>query len=262
MRKVFNSAIDVMHVYAQRSQEEGRSSNVFFYGDKIYSYGYHYLLGEFIDEGKAIIINDTGYSVTTSKHISQLKQATRQYKQFFVSTINNDRVVKSMQELFNKLPTARNKAKYINEINSIFEKYVEYLDYLKVTKSKLPSYKEAKRIHKAVNSMDVDAILKKEAERKKKLLDKKIADFRSFKINYISGTNLDYLRINGDYVETSQHVKVSKAAAKELYNCIKSGVDIIGRRIEGYTVISTNGKLKIGCHNISMTDVKLIGEML
>ena len=86
MKRVFNSSVDVMHVYAQRSQSDARCSNVFFEYDRIYSYGRHYLLGEFIDDGKAIVINDTGYSVTTSKHIYQLIQATRQYKQFFTST--------------------------------------------------------------------------------------------------------------------------------------------------------------------------------
>ena len=63
MKRVFTNSYDVIHLYAQRSQDEGRCSNVFFYGDKIYSYGHHYLLGEFIDDGKAIIINDEGLLV-------------------------------------------------------------------------------------------------------------------------------------------------------------------------------------------------------
>ena len=76
MKKVYSNSNEVMHLFAQQSQSEARSSsnNVYFetpyidnrpYGSKIYSYGRHYLLGEFIDNN-TIFINDDGYSVTTS----------------------------------------------------------------------------------------------------------------------------------------------------------------------------------------------------
>ena len=49
MKKVFSSNDECIHVFAQRTHEEGRTpnSNVYFYGDKLYSYGSHYLLAEF-----------------------------------------------------------------------------------------------------------------------------------------------------------------------------------------------------------------------
>jgi hypothetical protein len=50
MKTVFSNAQDCVHAFAQRQTPQGRSGNVFFYGDKIYSYGYHYLLAEFIDD--------------------------------------------------------------------------------------------------------------------------------------------------------------------------------------------------------------------
>ena len=94
MKKVFSSNADCIHTFAQRSQDEGRTPNhnVYFRGDKIYSYGYHYLLGEFINNGEAIIINDIGYSNSTSKHINILQGATRQYKQFYVTLTDLDTV--------------------------------------------------------------------------------------------------------------------------------------------------------------------------
>ena len=50
-----NSA-DVIHMFAQRTQSEGRCINVFFEYNRIYSYGRHYLLGEFIElNGRTII---------------------------------------------------------------------------------------------------------------------------------------------------------------------------------------------------------------
>ena len=74
MKKVFQNTSEVVHVFAQQTQSEGRnqSSSIYFRDNKIYSYGSHYLLGEFINN-ETIIINDFGYSVTTSKHISELQ---------------------------------------------------------------------------------------------------------------------------------------------------------------------------------------------
>lgn len=262
MKRVFNSSVDVMHVYAQRSQDEARCSNVFFEGDKIWSYGRHYLLGEFIDNGKAILINDEGYSRTTSKHIYQLIQATRQYKQFRTSTYRSVEVVPKLQKLFNKLPRARNKSKYINEINSIFEKYVEYLEYRKINKRGNTYYRDARKIWKAVNSMDVDAILKKEKERQDKAKAKKIAKFMNYDVDYLYGLGVDYVRISKDraQVETSQRVRVSIDDARLLYKMIKAGKDIKGHNIDSYTVISVNGVLTIGCHKIK--NFKEIGEQI
>ena len=70
------------------------------------------------------------------------------------------------------------------------------------------------------------------------------------------------LRINGDNVETTMNAKVSIRAAKILWNMIKSGRDIKGHKIDYYTVISYNGELKIGCHNIEKTEVDRIGNLL
>ena len=86
MKTVFSSNYDVIHAFAQQNQYEGRNQtqSVFFYNNKIYSYGHHYLLGEFIDKN-TIVINNKGYSNSTSKHISILIGATRQYKQYFLT---------------------------------------------------------------------------------------------------------------------------------------------------------------------------------
>ena len=89
MKKVFQNTSEVVHVFAQQTQSEGRNgtSSIYFRDNKIYSYGSHYLLGEFIND-ETIIINDFGYSLTTSQHISELISATSQYNQFFTSSID------------------------------------------------------------------------------------------------------------------------------------------------------------------------------
>ena len=72
MKTVFTNN-EIVHVFNEQNQNEGRTSNgsMYFYNNEIYSYGSHYLLGEFLDNN-TILINDKGYSNTTSKHISLL----------------------------------------------------------------------------------------------------------------------------------------------------------------------------------------------
>ena len=69
MKTVFTNS-EIVHAFNLQDQPTGRTSNgsMYFEYKKIYSYGSHYLLGEFIDDN-TIIINNEGYSVTTSKHI-------------------------------------------------------------------------------------------------------------------------------------------------------------------------------------------------
>lgn len=44
MRKVLKSTDEVMHYWANKVQSEGRAGNVFFEGDKVYSYGRHFVI--------------------------------------------------------------------------------------------------------------------------------------------------------------------------------------------------------------------------
>lgn len=85
IKKVFSNAEQTIHVWAQQTQSEGRSSNVYFEGATVYSYGSHYPLGLITKNKKgetAAIINTSGYSLTTSKHIGITRHAVNHYKRF------------------------------------------------------------------------------------------------------------------------------------------------------------------------------------
>jgi len=55
---------------------------------------------------------------------------------------------------------------------------------------------------------------------------------------------------------------VSLKAAKVLFNLIKSGKDIKGFDIDGYTVIGLNGVLTIGCHVIERKEINRLAALL
>lgn len=281
MKTVFSKADDVIHIFAQKTHTDAKnqSRNVFIkrssydldYADLIYSYGHHYELARFIDEN-TVLINNSGYSQTTSKHISSVRYATRQYKQFFKTETDLRSVLYLVRENFNKWKRARKPEMYVSEINRYWGKLNEYIEYLKIKCKRDKQYIEIKKIWKAVNNGDSESVDKyrkqlaaKEKREQQKKLEKALKEFYNYERNYVRlGNDKDYLRLSKDglKVETTQNISVSKEAATDLYKAIKRGVSIRGRRIEHYTVTSINGTLKIGCHNIDMSSVHKVGNQL
>ena len=62
--KRYNNISDVAHAWANKLSSDGKSSNLYFEGNEIYSYGSHYLLAKFIevDGLECVWINDKGYN--------------------------------------------------------------------------------------------------------------------------------------------------------------------------------------------------------
>lgn len=283
MKRVFNSNSEVIHLFAQKRQSEGMTSNrnVYFetpynsgldYGTKLYSYGSHYLLCEFLD-ANTVMINDEGYSNSTSKHISITYGATSQYKQFSKTRCNIDLVYNSVIWNKNKLARANKPELYINPILSLWETMNEFLEWNKTKKYKSnPKYREMKSIVNALNNNNEDfkeklksATIKADKAQKRKdakELKIKLVKFNAYEINSFRIGKEDFLRVskNGEFIETTQNVRVNIESAKMLYQLIVKGIDIKGRHIDSYTVTSINGTLKIGCHNINMDSVHRVGK--
>lgn len=273
MKKVFSSNSDVMHVYAQRTQTSGQSGNVFFEGNKIYSYGRHYLLAEFKDiKGETIIvINDRGYSNSTAKHIGKIIGATRQYKQFFTSNIDLMQVYNFVVDNYTLLQRAKKPLKYLDKLISKIDAYSKS-PFITTNDRKTPQYKYIQKIFKLISSAENLAKAKEQEkirlakanEKAKKQLTTDLIKFENFEINSFRSEH-DYLRISADRtkVETSQQVKIDIEDARNLYKAIVHKVDVRGQSISHYIVKSVDDKtLVIGCHKIPMTEVHKIGEQL
>lgn len=275
MRKVFQSNYEAIHIFAQQTHPEGRNptSSVFFEGDKIYSYGYHYLLGEFLD-ANTILINDEGYSVSTSKHIGILMGATSQYKQYYKTKTDIDYI---HNHVFNylkpKLAKARKPQKYTSEIFALWNSLNEYINERKETKTR--RRKEYKQLLKFVDSLQDDNALEslrewakkekeKEQRRVKKVLSEKLKNFYDYKIDYFKVNGFDYLRRseNGQYIETSQGVKIDIDEARRYYKILSSGANMRGEKISNFITKSFNDLLTIGCHNISKEQINKISKLL
>lgn len=287
MKKVFSNS-EICHVFAQQTQEECKTTtnNIFFYGKQIYSYGYHYLLAEVINDN-SILINNTGYSSSTGKHINLITNATRQYKQHFYNDVCLNNVYNSILSYSKSRINARKKEIYALEIIKKFESLLSFANEFKkvptsnssmqdsfitlIELKKNEKFKEIKKIYKAIVK-DKDKFIEagKERDKKAKLKAKKeykdlLIKFFNYEIEYITRkVPEDYLRISKDKtrIETTQGVKINIQDAKNLYKMIQEGKDIKGTRINNYTIISLNGTLKIGCHNINVENMHEIGTQL
>lgn len=280
MKKVFTNAQAVIHLFAQRSQSEARCSNIFFEGNRIYSYGHHYLLAEFIKNeagDEAILINDSGYSVTTAKHISEVSWATRQYKQFFEMQVYAPKVLRQLESLADKLSKARKPELYINPAENLYLKMHEFFNWLGKPSNDIVTLAKIESLIKVFRGAEYSDYLREQAEIIKKAEAERIKQAKKqFKIElkeffaykrrsiYSNPTGEDYLRISqdGQNIETTQYVSVPIKAARILYQRIKEGKDIKGFNIEGYTVIGLNGVLRIGCHKINLKNMHEVGEQI
>ena len=282
MKKVFQNTSEVVHVFAQQTQSEGRnqSNSIYFKDNKIYSYGSHYLLGEFINS-ETIIINDFGYSVTTSKHINELRNATRHYNIFFASSIDVKYVQTEINAFLKYLTNARKPEIYISNITKLEINLTKWVEYCKTNKIS-HKYKvnksdyNYKKIVKIANSLlTPEAIEKIKAKGKKEAIKQKAKDkrelktkidkFNTYKIDRFKVGEFDYLRLseNKQFIETSQNIRIEKNEAKKLYFAIKKKLDIRGQKIGYYTINKIDNKaLTVGCHKICINSVQKVGQLI
>lgn len=270
MRKVFNNASDVIHLFANRVQDEARCGNVYFdEPNKIYSYGRHYLLGEFVAKG-VIVINDKGYSSTTSRHISQLSQATSHLVRYYTSETDLQTVLGTLRKNAQSLKTARKPEIYIEPSLALFDRLNSFIDVVgRLGMRKDIDYKEILTLIDAIksdprNSSEVvlkNAKLraKREQARLLKLVKVERREFYAHKRHYLTiRSGIDYLRISkdGTCIETSQRVDVTLQEARRVLLLIDSG-RAIGETVNGhYTITACNGTLVVGCHNIERSEIE------
>jgi len=271
MKTVFTNS-EICHVFNEQKQNTGRTSNnnMFFEYDKIYSYGYHYLLAQFLDN-ETILINDKGYSNTTSKHISLITDATRDKKQYFTEQVDTKRAYENLNIWLNKLPRAtKNKEFYISQIDHTLKKYFEFLEY-----TKKPIHENTTEHNKILdikkqfysNLDNLQETIKEQQkiakEKAKRAIKENLIKWKSNEINYFkNNTGKDYLRLNGKNIETSQSVKIPVDEAKRLLRLIEVK-NIVGQRVdERFIVLSFDSILRVGCHNIDINEINYIKNLI
>jgi hypothetical protein len=285
MKKVFNSIDDVIHAYAQQPNDrsaEGRTGgggNVFFDGVSLYSYGRHYELARYLDND-TVLINDRGYSNSTAKHINKAQHALSQYRRFYVTLCDPNEVAAQLRALKAKLMKARKPSKYVDKAFGIVEAHRMYMQWAEThPHAAIMPYTESlyrkefeeltKFFESFTNSEEMQTALKAEREAEKRRKDIAGEDFRRAFYAFEpfealrNAARLPYslIRVNGEYIETSQNVKMPLALARTAYNLYKAGKLNIGDRIDAYSVKElTPEHVRIGCHLLNAKDLQEVME--
>lgn len=284
MKKVFQNHSEVAHVFAQRTQSEGRASRVFFEGDTIYSYGYHFPIAKFVDlpNGQTVVLFTLdGYSNSTSKHIGIVRGALSQYDKVYTYDVNKPqetvrRVNNIIKEELKNLARARKPEIYISNIMREVRHVTELqkvFKSVKVYKKDYPILYDL--IKKGENYFSPEVIAKvkdnekKRKEKQRKAQQEKLNKWRSFEGGFFSSLGQEtYLRYNPntDKVETSKHVQIEVREAKALYNIWVAQPE----RLEGQQIV--NGRYRVnrcnkntliaGCHTIRFEEAERIAKEL
>lgn len=281
----------VCHAFANNESLNGQSSNIFFSGTKAYSYGSHYVLAEKFNN--YTVINDKGYSSSTSKHINYMFSALQGQKTFDTTEIVPELVYNSLVSNIDKLKRSYKPETYIGFIQMYLSSYFDFWEkdeyrnitsicgYNCMSEKDGILYKDLIRDianNYPTNKDDIKTFFAEKEKREKELRDKidaknkekhlqSIKDFMAYKcysVAYRPQNFEEILRISKDglFIETSASARVNIKSALTLYKMIVAKKDIKGYQIDHYTVISINGTLKIGCHNIDMKYVHKIGKKL
>ena len=287
IKKVFSTPDQVLHLWANQSQSDARSANVFFDGTTCYSYGRHYTLGILVKvKGHTVaVINDRGYSVTTAKHIGiawdasshlpRIKSSTLDWKQGLKDTsakLNDDLQgllrQRSFWSSYSKPDAIDNyigKGSYLGESIGEFNKTCKLLGQSKLCIKVTASYKKQLRTHidarlartKELKSPEYQAI--KQAKEAKKNA-KAIQDWRNGGqlTKAVRAVRPMLIRVNNDQVETSGGAVVPLNEAITLLRDIESGRSVINNEIGGFKVDTVNhlnsGLIQIGCHTFSIKE--------
>jgi hypothetical protein len=274
---------DVAHEWANNTDTNASatSANLFFAGGAIYSYGDHFMIAKHVwnEQGEhAVLFTEQTYSRTTSKHVSLVAGASSHLTKLFVPDPSSSKADlfeswrEAMVQAAHKMGSARKPAKYILEIQQIFEKAKRYADFFNYQlPEELVKIAGVENLSQFVDYLQQErelreAIEKKEQRKRLSAQKKQLADWRSFKKDYLRiYDGLDYLRLNvkTGQIETTQGVRFTLSAGHQLYRFVtaviaKGGCTNCGELfLERYAVSEVNKDfIRVGCHKVTLKEIK------
>ncbi len=279
-----NRAVDiatVAHLWANHNGTSAKSSNLFFEGENIYSYGRHFLIAKHVynDAGEhAVLFTKRTYSKSTTTHLNIVKNASRHLDLIYVPDPELpkdelfDKWYNQIKGIAGSLNNARKPEKYILDIQYVFGEAKRYADFF--------GYQIPEVLLKAgeiENLGQYHEVLQKENELRKAQAKREQAEalriqkillkrWRDFENNYVTTADgFDYLRFNktSHRVETTQRVEIPVEVAKQFYRVVLAVIEQGGCKncdmmlMDKWKVLEINDKfIRVGCHKISLKEIK------
>jgi hypothetical protein len=287
MKTVYSKSQDVIHLFANLTDDErftrsARCSNVFFKNGVLYSYGTHFVLARYVQtkKGLIVLVNTDSYSVTTSKHKSQVQGALSHLNTIYVPGAESspdyvfDAFTREARPHLEKLVNARKPELYISELNRLLFSAAKYAQVMGVKVRRdlqsLLTVKDAAKYAEAIKKQQATELKKQKTNFAKGL--KQWRDFEPVTVSARCPDRFSYLRYNAEAkrIETSQHVELPLTYAKQFWQMIEYGrrtgdfETLIGFRVlDRFAVRSFNSKtIEIGCHKLALSEIDAIAKQM
>jgi len=274
---------DVAHEWAQGRGGCAEGYNMFYRGDTIYSYGYHFPIARIVSPG-TILFTTRDYSVSTSKHKSIVRNAINYSDVHYITNVDaksKDEHLKNMRLCFNEASEQMDLASrarsrkddYRANASSILadlewyakqflprHKFKFNIDGLLEERASLQKKKDRKEAKERRNHA------KRQAEDLKKWVDGGLIPPHFF----ASDVKLRLTK-NKEEVETSHGARIPSADALKFFELCEKCKD----RLRGMTsfthklgdmyvpdCIEGNGDAQVGCHKIKFEEMDRIAQIL
>ena len=266
-----NSEICHKWVYNPELSWNNNSSNMSFGSRKLYSY--NSVLAKNVNGVIHIDHRIANYSNSSQKQASHLRRAISPHIHTFEYDFSYDPLdwyLEQVMTLLDKQSRAR-KVDYTSQAAYYIKQALAYVNVCDYDKRK-SSYRQLRKLYLNQDNMlaQVSGII--EASRKAKLKaklaeDKRLQSQRQSKLDQFTGGGVTfdpnyngvYLKVDGEHLRTTNHIRVNLAEAQLLYKRWSAGKPIIGAKLDCYTVVkSTSKSVTIGCTTIGAAELHRI----
>lgn len=289
MRNVLSNKSEVFHAWANKTQESGRSGNVSFHLDVLYSYN-AVIARHARHRGKTcVLFSSNRWSVTTSGHQNAARQASRHLSpRFTVPSLAHgvlgkqehqenlayyDKAIVNGALAFGRARS--NKDFKLQELNSLVNQANAYSRFFGLRRKfdlprdfDLEKAKEMAVLAARREKARRDRAMKEALARYEERLDKWLAG----KTDHNPGRDrdgFDRLRLKGSRIQTTSGAIVSVDEAKVVLPYVRAQIPtnnghLDGVKIAGFQVraIDEGGTLHVGCHKVSRNEIERIAEKL
>ena len=287
---VYSKSSQVYHLWANQSQDSarqsGRITRAFFTGTSAYSYGSHYEVGRILHYNgvKLGIVNNSGYSSTTRKHINEASYALNglMIKLEASTFVVQDALIEIQGKLIDRVMNQLNGRTFWKGSKALDEYELQNITEFN-TNCKLLGHKELElhfdselisiieahiqyRLRRAEELKGPEFEAKREAaklKREENEQKKCIENVKAWKQGYdynrqlLSKLNYIAIRIVGNTVETSRGAKVPLQDVLRLLSKIDNSKAKTGDSVGSFTFNRMEGEtVVIGCHRISLSEVR------
>lgn len=273
---------EIGHAWIHRSSDNGRgtASNIFFEGDTIYSYGYHFAIAKQYDD--FILFNKDNYSSTTSKHLSHVRSAISHHTIYEVARPNAegkkehlenyDDLISDIESVTKQVAKGRNGTNAqdfrLRQIATLIDTANFYTKQFKLGKRQIPAFELTDDLKERIKEQDRKKQAKLKRDKAKKIKQWLAGEYHGS----LHTIKTVYVRVRGENIETSHGANFPKEHAPIAWRVIQRCKDNKSEwQSNGHTIklghyqvqsISAKGMLTAGCHKVGYAQMLPVAKEL